>query len=151
MSRTPYLLPRVRWGLRMGHAEVLDGMTQDGFLCPLCGRMMGETAETLAKEYGITRQSQDAFALLSQRRVAEARRTGLFTDEIVPVSVPGSKGRTTVVEAEPPRPQTTAESLAALPPVFGKDGGVTAGNSSGITDGAAALVLGNREAAEESA
>jgi acetyl-CoA C-acetyltransferase len=151
MSRTPYFLPRLRWGLRMGHAEVVDGMTQDGFLCPLCGQMMGETAETLAKEYGITREKQDAFALLSQTRTAEAQRAGRFSAEIAPVAVASPKGATTVTMDEHPRPETTAESLAKLPPVFRKDGGVTAGNSSGITDGAAALVLGDRTAAKEAA
>jgi acetyl-CoA C-acetyltransferase len=149
MSGTPYFLPRVRWGLRMGHAEVVDGMTRDGFLCPLCGQMMGETAETLAKEYGITRERQDAFACLSQRRAAEAVRSGRFTAEIAPVSVTSPKGATTVVLDEHPRPDTTPGSLAKLPPVFRTGGGVTAGNSSGITDGAAALVLGDRAAAEE--
>jgi acetyl-CoA C-acetyltransferase len=149
MSRTPYYLPRVRWGLRMGHAEVVDGMTQDGFLCPLCGQLMGETAETLAKEYSLTREKQDAFALLSQKRAAEAQRAGRFEAEIVPVTVTSPKGPATVAADEHPRPETTPASLAALPPVFRKDGGVTAGNSSGITDGAAALVLGDRAAAEE--
>ena len=151
MSRTPYLLPRARWGLRMGHAEVVDGMTQDGFLCPLCGQMMGETAETLAKEYGISRERQDAFALLSQTRAAGAQRAGRFTAEIAPVTVTSPRGASVVTLDEHPRPDTSAESLAKLPPVFTKDGGVTAGNSSGITDAGAALVLGNRAAAQEAA
>ena len=89
MSATPYLLPRARFGLRMGHAEVVDGMYRDGFLCPLCGHLMGETAETLAREYGILRAEQDAYAVESQRRAGRARTEGRFQDEIVPVAVAG--------------------------------------------------------------
>jgi acetyl-CoA C-acetyltransferase len=151
MSRTPYYLPRARWGVRMGHAEVVDGMTQDGFLCPLCGQIMGETAETLATEHGISRLDQDAFALESQRRTAEAEAEGRFRDEIVPVTVESRGGAVTVDKDEHPRPGTTAASLAALAPVFARRGTVTAGNSSGITDGAAAVVLGDRAAAREAA
>jgi acetyl-CoA C-acetyltransferase len=142
MSATPYLLPRARFGARMGHAELVDGMYRDGFLCPLCGQLMGETAETLAREYGIPRAEQDAYALESQRRAAEAARAGRFADEIAPVEVAGRKGSVRVERDEHPRPDTTREALAALPPVFdAKSGTVHAGNSSGITDGAAALVL----------
>ena len=147
MSATPYLLPRLRFGLRMGNAEVVDGMYRDGFLCPLCGQLMGETAETLAREYGIGRPEQDAYAAESQRRAAEAARAGRFADELVPVKVAGRKGDVEVAEDEHPRPDTTAETLARLPPVFDTKGSVHAGNSSGITDGAAALVLGTEEAA----
>ena len=145
MSATPYLLPRARFGSRMGDTEVVDGMYRDGFLCPLCGQLMGETAETLAREYGILRAEQDAYAAESQRRAGEAIRAGRFADEITPVSVPGKKGPTEVVEDEHPRPDTTAESLARLPPVFDPEGTVHAGNSSGITDGAAAVVLATEE------
>ncbi len=147
MSATPYLLPRVRFGLRMGDAEVVDGMYRDGFLCPLCGQLMGETAETLAREYGISRAAQDAYAAESQRRAAAAIREKRFADEIVPVRVAGRKGDVEVAEDEHPRPGTTVETLAKLPPVFDPQGTVHAGNSSGITDGAAALVLGTEEAA----
>jgi acetyl-CoA C-acetyltransferase len=145
MSATPYLLPRARFGLRMGHAEVVDGMYRDGFLCPLCGQLMGETAETLAREYGILRAEQDAYAVESQRRAGRARTEGRFRDEIVPVGVPGKKSEVLVAEDEHPRPDTTAEALAKLPPVFDPQGTVHAGNSSGITDGAAALVLATEE------
>jgi acetyl-CoA C-acetyltransferase len=142
MSATPYLLPRARFGPRMGHAEVVDGMYRDGFLCPLCGQLMGETAENLVREYGIRREEQDAYASESQRRAADAIASGRFGDEIAPVTVAGKKGPVTVEKDEHPRPDTTAESLARLPPVFDPESGsVHAGNSSGITDGAAALVL----------
>ena len=110
---------------------------------------MGETAETVARERGISRQEQDAFALESQRRAARAIEAGLFDAEIVPVDVAGPKGSVRVARDEHPRPDTELAQLAKLAPVFRKDGGVTAGNSSGITDGAAALVLGSAEAAEE--
>ena len=142
MSATPYLLPRARFGYRMGDADLVDGMYRDGFLCPLCGQLMGETAENLVREYGIPRGEQDAFAAESQRRAARAIESGRFADEIVPVTVPGKKGPTLVERDEHPRPDTTPETLAKLPPVFDSESGtVHAGNSSGITDGAAALVL----------
>ena len=148
MSATPYLLPRARFGYRMGNAEVVDGMYRDGFLCPLCGQLMGETAENLVREYGILRAEQDAFAAESQHRAAQAATSGRFADEIAPVTVPGKKGPTVVDRDEHPRPDTTAESLAKLPPVFAESGTVHAGNSSGITDGAAALVLATEEVAK---
>ncbi|HEY7411566.1 MAG TPA: thiolase family protein [Vicinamibacteria bacterium] len=141
MSRVPYLLPDARWGYRMGHQPAVDAMYQDGFLCPLSGRLMGETAETLAGQYGIPREDQDAFALRSQQRAAAALEAGRFAAEVVPVQVPGKKGVEELARDEHPR-STTLEALARLPPVFKADGGgVTAGNSSGITDGAAALVV----------
>jgi acetyl-CoA C-acetyltransferase len=141
MTRTPFLLDRMRLGYRMGDATVFDGMSKDGFLDPLCGLMMGETAENLARRYQIPRGEQDEFALRSQQK-AEAswdRRAR----EIVPVEVAGPKGRVSVVDRdEHPRPETTLDGLAALRPVFDQGTGtVTAGNSSGITDGAAAMVL----------
>ena len=142
MSATPYLLPRARFGYRMGHSEIVDGMYRDGFMCPLCGQLMGETAENLVREFGILRAEQDAYAAESQRRTAEAVASGRFADEIAPVTVEGRKGTTVVERDEHPRPDTTAESLARLAPVFDPEAGtVHAGNSSGITDGAAALVL----------
>jgi acetyl-CoA C-acetyltransferase len=147
MSATPYLLPRLRFGMRMGHVEVVDGMYRDGFLCPLCGQLMGQTAENLVREYGISRAEQDAYAVASQRRAAEAAAAGRFADEIAEVALPGKKGPAVFSVDEHPRPDTTLEALARLAPVFEKDGTVHAGNSSGITDGAAALVLaGEKEA-----
>jgi acetyl-CoA C-acetyltransferase len=145
MSATPYLLTRARFGYRMGNAEVVDGMTRDGFLCPLCGESMGETAERLAREYAIGREEQDRYALESQRRAGAAAAQGRFDGEIVPVDVETRKGKTTVTSDEHPRPETTLESLARLPPVFAADGTVHAGNASGVTDGAAALVLASGE------
>ena len=146
MSATPYLLPRARFGQRMGHGEVVDAMYRDGFLCPLCGQLMGETAENLVREFGILRAEQDAFAAESQKRAREAAESGRFAEEIAPVEVAGRKGPTLVAKDEHPRPETTAETLAKLPPVFDAEAGtVHAGNSSGITDGAAALVLGTEE------
>jgi len=150
MSATPYLLPRARFGMRMGDAEVVDAMYRDGFLCPLCGQLMGETAENLVREYGILRAEQDAYALESQRRAASASTAGRFSDEIVPVSVAGKKGSVTVSADEHPRADSSLESLGKLPPVFDPQGTVHAGNSSGITDGAAALVLGTEEEAGKS-
>ena len=150
MSATPYLLPRARFGMRMGHGELVDAMYRDGFLCPLCGQLMGETAENLVREYGILRAEQDAYAAESQRRAEEASASGRFADEIAPVVIPGKKGDVTVEKDEHPRPGTTAESLAKLPPVFDAETGtVHAGNSSGITDGAAALVLATEEEAQK--
>jgi acetyl-CoA C-acetyltransferase len=140
MSRTPFLLPEMRSGYRMGHATLHDGMYRDGFLDPLSGLMMGETAENLARRYGIPREEQDEFALRSQQKAAASldRRAA----EIVAVEAPGRRGETVTVERdEHPRPETTLEGLASLKPVFAEDGTVTAGSSSGVTDGAAALVL----------
>ena len=145
MSATPYLLTNARFGYRMGDAEVVDGMTRDGFLCPLCGELMGETAERLAREYAIGRDEQDRYALESQRRAGAAAGDGRFADEIVPVEVRTRKGMVTVSADEHPRPGTTLDSLARLPPVFAADGTVHAGNASGVTDGAAALVLASGE------
>jgi acetyl-CoA C-acetyltransferase len=150
MSATPYLLPRARFGMRMGNAEVVDGMYRDGFLCPLCGQLMGETAENLVREYGIPRAEQDAFAVESQRRAGEAIGAGRFADEITPVTVKGRKGDVVVSADEHPRPETTLASIAKLPPVFEENGTVHAGNSSGITDGGAAVVLASEAAAGKS-
>src|SRR5207245_8754724 len=111
MSATPYLLTRARFGLRMGHGEVVDGMYRDGFLCPLCGQLMGETAENLVREYAILRAEQDAYAAETQRRAAEAAASGRFADEIVPVVIAGKKGPVIVEKAEHPRPETTVETL----------------------------------------
>ncbi len=148
MSRTPYLLDRARFGYRLGHAEVVDGMYRDGFLCPLCGELMGATAEHLAERWRIPRREQDLYAVESQRRCEAARKAGRFADEVVPVEVPGPRGTKTVVALdEHPRDGATPEGMAKLSPVFReKDGTVHAGNSSGITDGAAALVVASEAA-----
>ncbi len=148
MSRVPYLLTGARWGYRMGHQPAVDAMYQDGFLCPLAEQLMGETAERLAEIHAIGREEQDAFALRSQERAAKALSEGRFDAETLPVVVAGKKGNTELRRDEHPRADTTLASLARLPPVFKPDGGgVTAGNSSGITDGAAALVVLSKERA----
>jgi len=141
MSRVPYLVD-ARWGMRMGHQPVVDAMYRDGFLCPLSQMVMGETAELLVPQYGITREEQDQFAQESHSRAARAMASCLFSQEIVPVEKTDAKGRTTRVEKdEHVRPDVTREGLAKLPPVFAKAGTITAGNSSGITDAASAVVL----------
>lgn len=148
MTRVPYLLDRARMGYRLGNAPLLDGMYKDGFLDPICGMVMGETAEKLADLYSISREEQDSFALESQRKTGAAAAT--LREEIVPVPVPGKKGETRMVDRdEHPRPDTTLDDIQKLPPVFRKDGTVHAGNSSGITDGAAALVLLSESALRE--
>jgi acetyl-CoA C-acetyltransferase len=141
MSRVPYFVDGARWGTRLGHQPLVDGMYQDGFLCPLSKLVMGETAEVLAEQYHITREEQDCYALQSQQRARRAMEAGRFADEIVPVTVKDKKGDRQLTADEHPRFDTTAASLAKLPPVFSKSGTVTAGNASGITDGAAALIL----------
>jgi acetyl-CoA C-acetyltransferase len=146
MSNTPYLLPRARWGYRMGNDEVIDGMTRDGFLCPLADEMMGSTAETLAERYGITREEQDQFAVESQTKAGRAYEANLFADEIVPVTVAGKKGDVVVDKDEHPRFDATLGSMAKLPPVFRKEGTVHAGNSSGVTDGASSMLVASADA-----
>jgi acetyl-CoA C-acetyltransferase len=148
MSNTPYLLPRARWGYRMGDAEVIDGMYRDGFLCPLADEMMGATAETLADRYGISRGEQDAYAVETQRRAGVAYDEGRFRDEIVPVTVPGRKGDVIVEKDEHPRFEADLGSLAKLPPVFRKNGTVHAGNSSGVTDGASSMLVASADAVQ---
>ena len=145
MTRVPYLLPEMRMGRRIGDAEAVDAMYRDGLLDPLCGLIMGETAENLVDRYDISRAEQDAFALTSQRRAVEGRDRR--AREIVPVETTLRDEAITVTDDEHPRPDTTLEALAALKPVFREGGSVTAGNSSGITDGAAALVLMSRSRA----
>ncbi len=149
MSNTPYLLPTARWGARLGHAQLLDGQFQDGFMCPLCGDLMGLTAERLAERYEISRTEQDEYAARSQQRAQAARAAGAFDAEIVPLEVPGRRGTTVVTRDEHPRDDVTPESLARLTPVFKKGGTVHPGNSSGVTDGAAALVMMSEAAAEK--
>jgi acetyl-CoA C-acetyltransferase len=150
MTRLPYLLDRARTGYRLGNAPLVDAMYRDGFLDPICGLLMGETAEKLADLYKISRDEQDAYALESQRRAGAAIQEKRFCREIVPVPVPGRKGETRTVEHdEHPRPQTTIEEIRKLPPVFREGGTVHAGNSSGITDGASSLLLMSESAAKE--
>jgi acetyl-CoA C-acetyltransferase len=150
MTRVPYYLERARLGYRLGSAPVVDGMYRDGFVDPLCGLVMGETAENLVDLYKIPRREQDEYALSSQQRAAAAQREGRFEAELTPVTVPGRKGEARTVTAdEHPRPDTTMADLEKLPTVFRKGGSVTAGNSSGITDGAASLVLASESAARE--
>jgi acetyl-CoA C-acetyltransferase len=141
MSRLPYYLEGARWGYRLGNQELVDGMYRDGFFCPMAKMLMGETAEVLAEQYKISREEQDEFALLSQKRAARAIAAGRFNDEIVPVTIEGKKGSTVFSRDEHPFPDPTMEKLGKLAPVFSKTGTVSAGNSSGITDGAAAVVV----------
>jgi acetyl-CoA C-acetyltransferase len=141
MSRVPYLLDQARWGYRMGTQELVDGMYRDGFFCPLAKMVMGETAEVLAEQYKISREEQDEFALLSQTRAARAIASGRFDAEIVPVTVDGKKGSTVFALDEHPFSDASLEKFGKLPPVFSKTGTVSAGNSSGITDGAAAVIV----------
>ena len=141
MSRVPYLLDQARWGYRMGTQELVDGMYRDGFFCPLAKMVMGETAEVLAEQYKISREEQDEFALASQTRAARAIAAGRFDAELVPVTIEGKKSSTTFSRDEHPFPDANMEKLAKLAPVFSKTGTISAGNSSGITDGAAAVVV----------
>ncbi len=146
MSNAPYVLKGARWGYRMGHAEVFDSMLAEGLTCAIGGCHMGNTAEEVARRFHVSREDQDAFAAESQRRAEAAIAAGQFGKEIVPVEVPQKKGSPVRVERdEHPRPGTTAGKLAALKPAFAKDGTVTAGNSSGINDGASALVVASEE------
>jgi acetyl-CoA C-acetyltransferase len=151
MSNAPFLLKGARWGYRMGHAEAVDVMTAEGLSCAIEGCHMGVTAETIASRYGISRATQDAFAAESQRRAEQAQASGWFAREIVAVTIPQKKGAPVVVDRdEYPRAGTTVEKLAALKPAFKKDGTVTAGNASGINDGAAALVIADESQANHS-
>jgi acetyl-CoA C-acetyltransferase len=148
MSNAPYILKGARWGYRMGHAEVVDSMLHEGLTCAVNACHMGITAEEVASRYGISRADQDAFAAESQERAARAIQAGAFKDEIVPVEVPQKKGDPLRVDTdEYPRPGTTADKLGALKSAFRKDGTVTAGNASGINDGAAAVVVTTAEKA----
>ena len=141
MSRLPYYLEGARWGYRLGNQELVDGMYRDGFFCPMAKMLMGETAELLAEQYQITREEQDQFALTSQQRAASAQSEGRFDAEIVPVTIEGKKGATVFARDEHLFLDATLEKMAKLSPVFSKSGTITAANSSGITDGAAAIVL----------
>jgi acetyl-CoA C-acetyltransferase len=150
MSNAPFLLPGARWGYRMGNAEVVDSMLHEGLTCAIAGCHMGMTAEDIVKRFHVSREDQDAFAAESQRRAEEAVRSGVFDREIVPVDVPQRKGPPLeVTKDEYPRHGTTVEKLAALRPAFLKDGTVTAGNASGVNDGAAALVIATEKKARD--
>lgn len=141
MSRLPYYLDGARWGYRLGNQELVDGMYRDGFFCPMAKMVMGETAEVLAEEYKISRDEQDEYALASQIRAARAIAAGRFDSEIVTVSLETKKGTTTFSRDEHPFADASMEKLGKLVPVFSKTGTITAGNSSGITDGAGAVVV----------
>ena len=145
MSRLPYYLDGARWGYRMGHQELVDGMYRDGFFCPMAKMVMGETADLLAQQYHISREEQDQYALCSQTRAASAIGSARFRDEIVPVTIESKSGTTVFSKDEHPHVGATIESMARLPPVFSKTGTITAANSSGITDGAAAVVVASED------
>ena len=149
MSRVPYLVDG-RWGFKIGNQPLIDGMYRDGFLCPISKMIMGETAEVLAEQYKISREEQDEFAVESHRRAARAAAKCHFKNEIVPTEIKDKKGNVTRMEKdEHVRPDASMDGMAKLPPLFSKTGTVTAGNSSGITDGAAAVVLASEEKVRE--
>jgi acetyl-CoA C-acetyltransferase len=148
MSRMPYLIDAddARWGHKMGNFTLVDAMYRDGFTCSVCGMVMGETAEVLARQYGITREASDAYALESQQRAERAIGAGRFRDEIAPVTFTDAKGKPQTLETdEHPRAGTTIDGLRKLPPAFGTGEGapgvITAGTASGVTDGGAAVVI----------
>jgi acetyl-CoA C-acetyltransferase len=141
MSRLPYYLDGARWGYRLGNQELVDGMYRDGFFCPMAKMVMGETAEVLAEEYKISREEQDQYALCSQNRAERSINAGRFDDEVVPVTIQSKKGTITFLRDEHVIAGASIEKMQKLAPVFSKTGTITAGNASGITDGAAAMVL----------
>ena len=147
MTSVPFLALDVRWGKKLGDEPLVDAMYRDGYLCPLCNQLMGETSETLATEYSIPREEQDRYALESNARVARAWESGAFQDEVVPVEIGSGKRATRVERDEHFRADASLEAMASLKPVFRKDGTITAGNASAITDGAAAVVLLEEKAA----
>ncbi|SEJ60788.1 acetyl-CoA acetyltransferase [Azotobacter beijerinckii] len=150
MSLSPYVLPGARTGLRMGHANLLDSMVQDGLWDAFNNYHMGITAENLVEKFGISREEQDAFAAASQQKAVAAIEAGHFRSQITPISIPQRKGDPIVFDTdEQPRAETTLEALTKLKPAFKKDGSVTAGNSSSINDGAAAVLLMSAEKAKE--
>jgi acetyl-CoA C-acetyltransferase len=149
MSNAPYLVPRIREGLRMGNGTLVDSMIQDGLWCAFDQCHMGMSGETVAEKYAVGRGEQDAYAAESHRKAAHATREGWFKDEILPITIPQRKGSPIVVDVdEPIRPDTTTEVLAGLKPAFKKDGSVTAGNAPGVNDGASALVVASAERAQ---
>ncbi|MBE6055501.1 acetyl-CoA C-acetyltransferase, partial [Clostridium sp.] len=149
MSAAPYLLEKARWGQRMGDGKIVDEMIRDGLWESFNDYHMGVTAENIAEQWGITREDQDEFSAKSQQKAEKAVKEGRFKEEIVPVVIKSKKGETVFDTDEFPRFGTTKESLSKLRPAFKKDGTVTAGNASGINDGAAALVIMSEEKAKE--
>lgn len=149
MSNVPHMLDRMRDGYRLGHAEIIDLMYRDGFHCPLADQLMGRTAETLREQYELSRDEQDEFAANSHNKAEAAIKAGAFKAEISPITIKGRKGDVTVDADEPVREGQNTAALAKLKPVFMDDGSVTAGNASGITDGASALLLMSAEKAKE--
>jgi acetyl-CoA C-acetyltransferase len=148
MSEAPFVLPHSRWGHKMGHDQIIDVMIQDGLWCSFGDTHMGITAENIAEKFGISRQDQDEFAAKSQQKAETAITSGRFRDEIIPVEVPQRRGDPIIFDTDEfPRFGTTVEKLGKLRPAFRKDGTTTAGNSSGINDGAAALVIMSAEKA----
>ena len=148
MSSIPFLALDVRWGKKLGDETLVDAMFRDGYLCPLCNQLMGETGETLAVDYTITREEQDRYALESNRRAARAWSEGRFAAEVVPVTIGQGRRAATVDRDEHFRADATLEEMAKLRPVFRKDGSITAGNASAITHGAAAFLVLSEEAAK---
>jgi len=149
-SQIPYIADGARWGNRMGDGKLVDLMHKDGFMCPLAGHLMGVTAETLVEKYNISREEQDAFAVESQDKAVTAVKEGKFKEEILPVEIPLKKGQTEIFDTEEiPREGVTVEKLAKLPPVFRKDGSVTAGNSCALCDAASAVTIMREEKASE--
>ncbi len=147
MSSIPFLAPGVRWGQKLGDQPLQDAMYRDGYLCPLCDQLMGETAETLATEYAIPREEQDAYAARSHARAAAAWASGAFAREVVPVTVGEGKRAATIARDEHFREDASVADMAKLKPVFRNDGTITAGNASAITDGAAAMLVLSEDAA----
>ena len=148
MSSIPFLAVDVRWGKKLGDEPLVDAMYRDGYLCPLCDQLMGETSETLATEYRIPREEQDALALASHQRAARAWDEGRFANEVAPLTVGEGKRATTVSRDEHVRAEASLAEMARLKPVFRKDGTITAGNASAITDGAAAVMVLSEAAAQ---
>lgn len=149
MSMAPYLLPKARYGYKMGDGKIVDSMIQDGLTCATNNYHMGITAENLCEKYTISREEQDEFSALSQQKAIQAIKQGKFKDEIVPIKIPTRKGEIVFDTDEFPRDGVTKESLAKIRPAFKKDGSVSAGSSSGINDGAAILILMSEEKAKE--
>ncbi|MFT9849172.1 acetyl-CoA C-acetyltransferase [Aneurinibacillus sp. REN35] len=149
MSNAPYIVPNARWGMRMGDGKIVDLMLNDGLTDAYDGQHMAVHGSNVAAEYEISREAQDNWALRSQQRAAEAMKAGKFNDEIVPVSVPQRKGDPVIVDTDEAPRETTLEQLQKLPPVFTKDGSITAGNAPGVNDGAGAMVVMSDEKAKE--
>ena len=149
-TQVPYIAVGARWGNRMGDSKLVDVMHKDGFMCPLAGHLMGMTAETLVEKYNISREEQDAYAVESQNKAVKAVKEGKFKEEILPVDIPARKGQTEIFDTEEiPREGVTVEKLGKLPPVFKKDGSVTAANSCALCDAASAVLVMKEEKASE--